>query len=61
MIASRTEDSNSGRVTGIETQKNAGSARIQHLLMTWRRDGARVRRTDLQSVRDNIQDNFTCC
>ncbi len=48
MTTSRTVDPNSGRVTAIETQKNAGSARIQHLLMTRRSDGALFRRTDLQ-------------
>ena len=50
MTTSRTVDPDSGRVTAIETQQNAGSARIQHLLMTWRSDGALVRRTDLQGA-----------
>ncbi len=50
MTTSRTVDPDSGRVTAIETQKNAGSARIQHLLMTWHSDGALFRRTDLQGV-----------
>ena len=55
-------DPDSDRVTAIETQKNAGSERIQHLLMTWRSDGALFRRTDLQgagSSSDDTQETFT--
>jgi len=61
MTTSRTVDPNSGRVTAIETQKNAGSERIQHLLMTWRSDGALFRRTDLQGAgsSDDTQETFT--